>query len=1071
MRHVVDFRTNSDLGEFDANSIVPYVDGEPAGQTVFRRPPENLRTRSDTLRGLVRNHVVLLDLNQAGPLMWGGGTITFAGASATYTGIFTTSADLLVSSFATPGDDTIPTTYIGSTQAVLMVGTPASNQVVFTSVQKQFQGATLATADASWISVEIVHTGSVSIVVNDLHNIYITINAGTTTCNDVIAAVAGLPAAAALVTATLGGGSTGTNPAATWTTTDWAGNYARRFLEGGVAGVTHVVPASAFSNFFATPANVLRKGDTLAIWYNTDIDATGTGGRFQSTPENANTVLAAANLFNSRREPAKIPNSIPICKCVNDDLLIFADGSYIYRGTPAELHADSTLLLSAEDGLLSTPLGWVRLNAGTHTPPTTIRQALDNTDQDLDTVMTEVETARSSTIFGAAGSLDARCEAGDTHSRAFVSVTDGTLSTGGLYNGTTALETAILAMEAGEGGRILVRRGNYTISTALVISSAITIIGVEDDVIITSSVVGSRTFLFSPTASRPSQAGIENVVIIGQLPISVTTDAYGSQVVLKNLWVHTSGADVSGAAVLIEGAEVVLENIYCERALVLGYGIGADAGITFTGSANKCALRNVTLTNFSASLNVGGQRITCENIQANINFTNDVAVTLSGNDNVVRNIYVPVNGALTPTGTVFSIQGTRCRLENASCQAHSRCLLFGINAADSVAEGLTLAVINSGLMLQYDSQHMNTVRQVTIATGAFGDYAKILNGTGGQDLHLEDVNIGGSSKPGIDIIQLASGMVLRNVRVTWDTGPTEPISERVLATGVNTENLLLERVVIDFNHHKLMYGTTSPIFISGWGIVLRDCSFINFYVPHDTAEELDPAYPVVQYESNATAERRILFENCNFGTFSHAVTPSGNMSVALLGCVNNTAQHGAVFRGCHFDTTGITYGGAYPYLGGRFVFWRTGAHTVIDDCYFDGSGKFTTMIQQQGGQGLILRKNHTAITNCPYQLISGVEGAYGPHNLIVDGNIVETDGVGGQYAFQISGTAGIPIDKVVLMGNIVKDGANVGSFFLGYITKLTGFGNIADHAYVGIDLGGGGSITTQTPATWALGNI
>ena len=47
----IDFREGGDSGERDnPDAIERYNDGEPASETVFRRPPENLRSRTEILR-------------------------------------------------------------------------------------------------------------------------------------------------------------------------------------------------------------------------------------------------------------------------------------------------------------------------------------------------------------------------------------------------------------------------------------------------------------------------------------------------------------------------------------------------------------------------------------------------------------------------------------------------------------------------------------------------------------------------------------------------------------------------------------------------------------------------------------------------------------------------------------------------------------------------------------------------------------------------------------------------------------------------------------------------------------
>jgi len=385
----IDFRNSSDTGEPEATAIQPYLDGEPAGQGVLRRPVENTRSRSDLLRQTLREHLVLRDLQQV--LLVGGGTFTFGGAKPTYTGVFTTTADLEVRPFATPGADASP--YTVSTKASVLIG--SVDIIKFESKYKQWQdpGADPdIAAEADMISVEIVHTGALSVAVQGAagqpNNIYVTINYGTTTCQEVIDAVNGHTSANKLVVASLASG-TNTNPASKFSTAEWGSDWSVRFLRGGAPGLLHVITAAVFATFFAAHVdNPLRKGDTLAIWYDDLIDLATQGGRLQSTPENSNYQIPATSLFNTRREPEKIPNCVPICKCVDDNTIIFVDGSRITRTTAATLWWDSAHLVGGSSSLISVA-GWTRLNAapGAHVPPATVQQALDNIDDIFEAIL------------------------------------------------------------------------------------------------------------------------------------------------------------------------------------------------------------------------------------------------------------------------------------------------------------------------------------------------------------------------------------------------------------------------------------------------------------------------------------------------------------------------------------------------------------------------------------------------------------------------------------------------------------------------------------------------------------
>lgn len=468
MLHVVDFRTPAgDTGEPNSDSIEPYNNGESADQVVFRRPAEHTRLRTESLRQLVREHILLKDYNDADAILSGGGTLT---VSAGGTGLtFTMTSDLYVLPYGTPGGN-VSVPYVASTKATLSIGAGV-NELVFTSVQKQFEGSTFPEADANKISVEILDAGvgqPITVTVEgaaaEANNIKITLDASVHTLNQVIAAVAAHATAPNFVVASLGSTAVGTSLCPLFGPPEWSGDYTARFLRGGAPGVAHQITPAGLIAFFGTAANELKLGDTLAVYYDKVLNTTTTGGRVQSTPENTNLLVNGA-LFNTRVEPEKIPNSIPICKRVEGNELHFTNGAIVVQGTPATLKVDSYALISAETGLLSTPLGWDRMGTGTdHNPPVTIRDALDNADGHIHNILNEIEAARTSALTGAQASLVNRLEADMDHiGRTVVTVSDGTASTGGLYNGTTALEDAITAH--GSGVTYLVRKGSYTITT------------------------------------------------------------------------------------------------------------------------------------------------------------------------------------------------------------------------------------------------------------------------------------------------------------------------------------------------------------------------------------------------------------------------------------------------------------------------------------------------------------------------------------------------------------------------------------------------------------------------------
>lgn len=543
MRHIVNYRSANDTGFDDEDAIQPVSDGEAANQTIYRRPTENLRVRTEVLRELVREHIVLADYNRGGIAIWGGGDITFNGAYAGGSeGVISFAETIYLAPFATAGGGA-SAPYIVSTKASLTIGTASTNQMTFESVKKQWEGSTFPEADANAISVEIVHTGAASITVTvtgatgEENNIKAEIDFGTHTCQELKDALDAVSDVTDLITTTIVDSAGATAPK--WDETDWADDYSERFLKGGSAGAAHELPASIFATFFATDDNKLRKGDTLAVAYDKNIDKTSTGGRFQSTAANANTVLTAGQLFNTRREPERIANSIPICKCIDDDYILFVNGAQIKNGVPATLSVDSDTeegigevvsseIVSARTSDLYGAFGTLdgRLEAG----DTEVSNARTSTyynsgapyatlDERIEASDAEINTARTSTVYGAQADLDARVEQYETE---IETARDGEASLdarltilesgggGGFMpllapsNGDYSdIEAAFAALNAANGGRLFIRKGTYTLTGNLTATKPISLIGTDENVVID---IGSYTLTL---ADQVRVSGVE----------------------------------------------------------------------------------------------------------------------------------------------------------------------------------------------------------------------------------------------------------------------------------------------------------------------------------------------------------------------------------------------------------------------------------------------------------------------------------------------------------------------------------------------------------------------------------
>lgn len=412
--HVVDFKTlTGDTGYKDNASIQPITNGEPAKQDTLGRPDETIRVRSDVLRELLTEQKQLNDLDRA-LLLIGGGALTFTGSAVVDTGTITAASSMYLMAMATPGGGGAPT-FLDSSKSTLSMGTPSNNEIVLTSVQDAYQGAGVNPSRVNLISAEIIDGGvaaplTVTVEGAPLAHIKVQIEAGVHTVSAVLSAINGDPTASTLVLATLGAGSVSGNNAPVFSLAQWGSDLTARYLRGGAAGIVHEITSGGLATFFGTSANRLQKGDTLAIEYNNILSATSTGGRLQSTPENANINVDGA-LFNTRRNPSKIPNCIPIAKCISDTTVLFINGAYIVK------NVGGTFLVDSYNGANAAidASGFVRLDAAPvpNIPPVNIQDTFENADTLFDTIMTEIAAARSSVGFGAFATLDQRLEAAE----------------------------------------------------------------------------------------------------------------------------------------------------------------------------------------------------------------------------------------------------------------------------------------------------------------------------------------------------------------------------------------------------------------------------------------------------------------------------------------------------------------------------------------------------------------------------------------------------------------------------------------------------------------------------------
>lgn len=311
-------------GYGNADSISPIVDGEAVNGTVLSRPAQSLRARGEVERGLFEDLLYLADVDR-GLLVVGPGKITWPGSTTSgATGIFTLSDTLYLQPALTKGAaQTAPVPPVASQFGTLALtrASDSTDAITVTSLLRDYQGGnkinitiesgtvfSCTFADETTMSIEVVATAS-----TDLAAVMAALDALVNGNGDNIVSTA------------LAGAAVGTDlierPQAT---VRISGNHD---AEG------HAITPAQLAAFFGVGGNPLAEGDSLCVQYSTIIDTSPmtAGGRRQALPENANTSVGSASLFNSRVSPEKLPNAIPVCKVV-DGKLCFISGPQVPKG-------------------------------------------------------------------------------------------------------------------------------------------------------------------------------------------------------------------------------------------------------------------------------------------------------------------------------------------------------------------------------------------------------------------------------------------------------------------------------------------------------------------------------------------------------------------------------------------------------------------------------------------------------------------------------------------------------------------------------------------------------------------
>jgi hypothetical protein len=356
---------DKDSGEEDLTAIKPVADGEPAQAAVFKRPSENLRTRTEIIRDELEDLKYLSDADKA-TLLTSTGSITWNGLP---TGTFTATNNLVLRPFLAPA---------ASTASRLIIGANTASQITIRTRQDGVAGQPRAYNGANTISFDFTPLADNPILItvdgtpaNNFHVRYDSNPVTGTTNAQLIAALQANGTFVALGLEAVVEGSGVPIEVGFPTPPAHVGSdkviisgpeQATRFMSGAADAEHHIITPAQLVTFFGDALNQLAEGDVIAVQYDALVMSPTYGGRRQSLNEAAEgyTALDAGdNLFLLRRFPNRVPGALPLCAVVNGTLIFVNGRSFIggetgplvsagasYQGSPAAPNswADGTVV-------------------------------------------------------------------------------------------------------------------------------------------------------------------------------------------------------------------------------------------------------------------------------------------------------------------------------------------------------------------------------------------------------------------------------------------------------------------------------------------------------------------------------------------------------------------------------------------------------------------------------------------------------------------------------------------------------------------------------------------------------
>ncbi len=295
-------------------AIQPATDGESIRSTaatdILRRPQDNLRRRTESLRGAMDDTMWLRDADRATALVSDGGTLSWIINAGNGVLSLTGGKSLFLTPFLTAGNAG-NLGKVGRSEGTLKLlrASDSTASILMTLTGSGTGVPSYNGGDRS--SVTVVLGGALVFAQTSTYGWTLTV-LNTSQRGDIITAIntAGSP-----WTASIAGGDTTDvilNPQAS--------QYATGNWDSTVNKITDAVLATFMLD---TP---LLDGDSLCIQYDALI-AGSNGGRRQSTPYNNDAgagvcTLTAGSLFNSRVNPERLPNSIPVAKRFGTQLFL-----------------------------------------------------------------------------------------------------------------------------------------------------------------------------------------------------------------------------------------------------------------------------------------------------------------------------------------------------------------------------------------------------------------------------------------------------------------------------------------------------------------------------------------------------------------------------------------------------------------------------------------------------------------------------------------------------------------------------------------------------------------------------